>query len=95
MTTAATLARMGNHPNRGRQRGPTGNPTPQEVTAARERAGITQTEAAAKIRGQLRSWQGYEDSGPGNRRMHPGLFELFLIKTGQPLPDWMKGPSED
>lgn len=89
MSAAAKLAVVANHPNRSKKGRPAGaSPTPAEVRAAREKAGLTQTEAAAKISGTLRSWQNYEaDEGtPDHRRMHPGLFELFLIKTGQPVP---------
>jgi DNA-binding XRE family transcriptional regulator len=56
------------------------------VRRARERAGLTQSEAAEKVHATLRAWQAYEDEGENGRRMHPGLFELFLIKTGQPVP---------
>ena len=74
---------MSNHPNRSRQnRSVWSNPTPAEVVRAREAAKLTQTEAAAVIRGSLRAWQNYEG---GERSMHPGLWELFLIKTGQTL----------
>lgn len=68
---------MPNHPNRG-LKGPFSNPTPDEVRAAREAAGLTQTSAAALIHGTLRAWQEWE---AGNRRMHPGLWELFRLKT--------------
>ena len=78
---------VANHPNRSkRNRSGSANPTPAKVRAAREAAGLTQTEAADKIGATLRAWQAYEDEGGNGRRMHPGLFELFLIKTGQPLP---------
>lgn len=90
MTAAAKLAAVANHPNRSkRSSDPASSPTPAQVRAAREAAGLTQTEAAAKIHGTLRSWQNYEAAGdaPEHRRMHPGLFELFLIKTGQRRPE--------
>jgi hypothetical protein len=37
------------------------------------------------IYGTLRAWQNWENDQDPNeqRRMHPGLFELFLAKTGQ------------
>lgn len=73
---------MSNHPNRG-PKGPSANPSPEEVRAAREAAGLTQTEAAALIHCTLRGWQEWE---AGNRRMHPGLWELFRIKSAQRLP---------
>ena len=68
---------MPNHPNRG-PKGPSANPAPAEVRAAREAAGLSQTAAAALIHCTLRGWQEWE---AGNRRMHPGLWELFRIKT--------------
>lgn len=67
---------MTGHPNRG-PKGPFSNPTPAEIRAARESAGLTQTQAAELVRGTMRAWQEWE---AGNRRMHPGLWELFLRK---------------
>jgi|CXWL01.1.fsa_nt_gi hypothetical protein len=86
---AANIASVANHPNRSRQPGAKREPRAADVIAAREVAKETQSDAAARIRGTLRSWQAYEDSGANGRRMHPGLFELYLIKTGQPIPDWL------
>jgi putative transcriptional regulator len=68
---------MTNHPNRKKSAG--GNPTPEQIRAARESAGLTQTEAASLIHGSMRAWQEYE---AGNRRLHPGLWELFRMKVG-------------
>lgn len=69
-----------NHPNRSRRtRHPAANPTPESIRAARERAGLTQAQAAALVHSTLRAWQRYE---AGERRMHPALWELFLLKTG-------------
>lgn len=69
------------HPNRG-QRGPASNPTPGEIRAAREAAGLTQTEAARMIHSTLSAWQKWEAAPPDQnaRRMHPGLWELFQLK---------------
>ncbi len=67
---------MANHPNRG-PKGPASTPLPAEIRAARQSAGLTQTQAAALIHGTMRAWQEWE---AGNRRMHPGLWELFLLK---------------
>lgn len=66
-------------------------PTPAEIRAAREKAGLTQTEAAVKVCATLRGWQNWETEGDSaeHRRMHPGLFKLFLITTGQPVPEWL------
>ncbi len=84
MSSAVKMLDVANHPNRSKRSSSSGrNPTPAQIRAAREVAQLTQTEAAAKIGGTLRAWQDYEG---GQRRMHPGLFELFLIKTGQPKP---------
>lgn len=58
-------------------------PTPDEVKAARTRAELTQTDAAALVHSALRAWQAWE---AGYRGMPPGLFELFLIKTDPDHP---------
>lgn len=81
---------MVSHPNRPTKDGtrkPGATPTPAEIREARDAAGLTQTEAARLIYSTLRAWQEWEteqkpDSTAG-RRMHPGLFELFQLKTGQ------------
>ena len=64
-------------PNRG-QRGDTANPLPAEIIAARKAAGLTQTDAAGLVCGSLRAWQQWE---AGDRRMHPGLWMLFGLRT--------------
>lgn len=71
---------MTNHPNRSRAKSPASNPTVEEIKAARAAAGLTQKQSGELILGTSRAWEQYEI---GNRRMHPGLWELFLIKTGQ------------
>ena len=72
---------MPNHPNRG-AKVPSANPAPAEVRAAREEAGLTQTQAAALVHATARNWQQWEqEAGSNVRRMHPGLWELFRIKT--------------
>jgi DNA-binding transcriptional regulator YiaG len=71
---------MANHPNRGRAKSSASNPTPEQLKDARKTAGLTQTQAAEIIYASLRAMQQWE---AGERRMHPGLFELLLIKTGQ------------
>lgn len=53
-------------------------PTPKKIKQARKTAGLTQTQAAALIYKQLRTWQQWE---AGDRTMDPALFELFEIKT--------------
>lgn len=75
---------MSNHPNRSSGH-PARNPTAAEVRAAREAAGLTQAQAAELVYANLRAWQRWEadaDSTETARRMHPGLWELFRMKTG-------------
>lgn len=74
------------HPNRkkgnsSRQQ----SPLPEDVRKAREVSGLTQKQAGAVIYGTEKGWQNYEAAltAGESRRMHPGLFELFLLKTGQ------------
>lgn len=71
---------MDNNPNRSRVKNPASNPTPDEIAGMRINAGLTQLQAANVVHSALRSWQHWEN---GDRRMHPAIFELFLIKTGQ------------
>lgn len=93
MSTARLEAvEKNNHPGRNTRPGNTRVPTPAEVREARAHAKLTQEDAAAKVRGSVEAWRKWEsDSRTENRRMHPGLFELFLIKTGQPVPAWLSG----
>jgi len=56
------------------------SPPSAAIRQARTAAGLTQTEAAATVRASLRAWQQWE---AGDRTMPPGLFELFMLKTGQ------------
>ena len=67
---------MANHPNRSKS-SLRRNPKPDEVRAARERAGLTQTEAAELVYTTLRNWQQWEGA---ERAMHPAFWELFQIK---------------
>ena len=53
-------------------------PEPDEIRAARAAAGLTQTEAGDLVHASLRTWQQWE---AGDRKMPPGLFELFKLKT--------------
>lgn len=54
------------------------NPTPDEIRAARLRARLTQTEAAAILGRSLRGWQYWE---AGERAMSRFLFETFLERV--------------
>lgn len=53
-------------------------PTPEQIKQMRKAAGLSQTAAAVLIHSTLRTWQDWE---AGIAKMHPGLWELFLIKT--------------
>jgi putative transcriptional regulator len=68
---------VSNHPNRG-PKGPSANPAPADIVAGREATGLTQTQAACLVHASLRAWQQWES---GDRRMHAGLWELFVIKA--------------
>lgn len=70
------MASVASHPNRG-PKGPASNPSPSDIRAAREAAGLTQTEAAAMLHTTCRTWQQWE---AGDRRMHPAFWELFNNK---------------
>lgn len=71
---------MTNHPNRSRTANPASNPTPDEIKQARQAVGLTQAAAARMVYSNVRTWERWE---AGERRMHPALFDYFLIKTRQ------------
>ncbi|UAN54736.1 hypothetical protein KGP26_29755 (plasmid) [Serratia sp. JSRIV002] len=56
------------------------SPTPMEIRAARDSAKLTQSAAAALVHSAAGTWQQWE---AGDRKMHLGFWELFLIKTKQ------------
>lgn len=56
------------------------NPTPDQIRAARLAAGLSQDAAAVLIKSSKRSWENWEQ---GRVKMHPGLFDYFLIQSGQ------------
>lgn len=71
---------MSNHPSRSTKKPKPGmRPTPAQVIAARDSAGLTQTQAAEVLYTSCRVWQQWE---AGDRSMHPAFFELFTLKTG-------------
>lgn len=69
---------MTNHPNRSKAGSAARNPAAEEITAARESAGLGKTEAADMVHTTYRTWQQWEE---GDRRMHPAFWELFQIKA--------------
>ena len=68
---------MPNHPNRSAPRAAT-TPTPEAIKERRAACGLTQPQAAVLIHASTRAWQAYE---AGERRLHPGLWDLFIIRT--------------
>lgn len=57
--------------------------TPQQVKQLREKAGLSLAEAARCVQIAQRSWQRYE---AGDRKIPPGLVELFCMKNGLKYP---------
>lgn len=55
-----------------------GNPTPEQIKAARTAAGHNQSQAAETIYKGLRTWQQWEK---GDRVMDPALYELYCNKA--------------
>lgn len=53
-------------------------PTPTEIRAAREAAGLTQAAAAALVHTTGRVWRQWE---AGDRKMHAAFWELFRLKA--------------
>lgn len=58
-----------------------GCPDAEQIKAARCQAGLSQTQAADLVHAKLRTWQQWE---AGDRAMHPGLWELFQLKSKRP-----------
>ncbi len=56
-------------------------PTPGEVVAARQAAGLSQSECAEMV--GLGTFQRWSEHERGVRPMDPARWELFLIKTGE------------
>jgi DNA-binding XRE family transcriptional regulator len=55
------------------------SPAPELIQKTRNVLGYTQKEAADMVHVSLRAWQLWE---VGDRKMPPGLWELFVIKAG-------------
>ena len=77
---------MTNHPNRSLEKIHASNPTPLEIRVKRLELDLTQTEAAKIVYSSLRAWQQWEN---GERRMHPGLWELFVIKVSNTPAEYL------
>jgi DNA-binding transcriptional regulator YiaG len=65
-------------------------PTPDDIKAVREAAGLIQAEAADMLHVSLRVYQGWEAKGVNHRQMPAAAWELFIMKVqrlGMKLPD--------
>ena len=62
-------------------------PTPAEIRAAREAAGLSQDAAAALLYKARSSWAQWEarEGSPNHRAMDPAFWELFQLKA-RPKP---------
>lgn len=56
------------------------HPNCAEILAQRKMSKLTQDQAAKILQVSRRNWQQWE---LGERKMHPGLWELFCIKIGK------------
>lgn len=54
-------------------------PAPEAIKQYRQRANLSQPQAEALVCAGTGTWSQWER---GKRAMHPGLWELFLIRTG-------------
>lgn len=69
-------------------------PTAEEVKAAREAAGLTQSACAGLFGYALRTWQGKEDPGAGNRGLSVGEYAYLLLLAGE-HPDYVLQPKQN
>ena len=74
------IADMTSHPNRS-GRGVSRNPSPEEVRAARDDAGLSSAQAGALLHTTGRVYQQW---AAGERRMHTAMWELLRIKLASP-----------
>jgi DNA-binding transcriptional regulator YiaG len=56
---------------------------PEAIKEMREKAGLSAAQAARSVQIADRSWQRYES---GDRKIPPGLVELFCLKHGIKYP---------
>lgn len=59
------------------------HPKPTQVAEARNKAGLSQSEAAKLVYSSRPSWARWEAVGDNHVPMPRAEWELFLIKTGQ------------
>lgn len=72
-----------------------GAPSPEQVRRMREKVGLTQLQAAILIYVDVDTWRQYEKPKVQNnsRTMRAGLWELFLLKTGDIEPALYQPPA--
>ncbi|MYM92502.1 hypothetical protein [Duganella vulcania] len=58
-------------------------PTAEQIKAAREAAGLTQSVCAEMFGYKLRSWQAKEDPGAGNRGLSAGEYAYLQLLADQ------------
>lgn len=60
-------------------------PTPKEIRSARDKAGLTQTQAALLVYSTLRTWQNWEApiDSKERRPMPASIWVLFQLRTKQ------------
>lgn len=83
MLSTARIATAMPHPNRSRKTmSPSVWPKPEEVTQAREAAGLSLDQAAALVHTSGNAWAKWEEAATSDaaRRMHPSTWELFQAK---------------
>ena len=62
-------------------------PTAAQISAARERAGLSQQQAAALVHVDIRSWRRWELA---ERAVNLAAWELFLLRSHQHPSDVLK-----
>ena len=62
---------------------PIATPTPEQIKAAREAAGLSKPDCAKLFGYELRSWQQKEEYGAGRRKLKPGEYAYLLLLAGQ------------
>ena len=55
----------------------TSHPTPEQVRAARDKAGLSSAQAGALVHTTARVFQQW---AAGDRKMHPAMWQLFQLK---------------
>lgn len=74
--------KMVNHPNRSKRAFYGRNPRSAELRALRTAANLSVQDCAELVHASAKKWEEWENGqDDGNSGMHPGLWELFLVKV--------------